>query len=88
VSYFPRLRKGPVRRHEPREHRTDELCGRHRSIPRLPPDRLAVGDEVSMNRRGQLDGQPDRLVVLDRVQFEFGHGSRFIPHKVRGRCRG
>ena len=69
----PELSEHAIGRHEPLEHRRDELRGFNSPLPRLTGQNLAIGDEVAVDHSRQLDGDPDRLVVLDGAELQLGH---------------
>lgn len=58
--------------HESRDHGRDQLP-RVYGLTCLSCQRFSVSDEISMNRRGQLDSHLYRFVVLKRRDFQLCH---------------
>jgi hypothetical protein len=72
-SLLSDLPEGPIGCHESLDHRGNELGRVGRCLPSFPADRLGVGNEIAMNRRGKFDGQFHRLVILERAELELRH---------------
>ena len=66
-------------RHEADDHRRDEFRGLDRFLCRFARKDFRVSDEIAMQRRRQLDCEPDRLYVFDRAELELRHRSRLQP---------
>jgi hypothetical protein len=54
-------------RYEFSQHGCDELGGIDGVLSGFARKRLGVGDKITMQRRGQFDRHPHRLVVFDRT---------------------
>lgn len=68
----PQLRKCAVSRHEPRQHRRNELQRVHRTAG-LASNRLRVCKEIPMDGRWQLGRNLHRLFVGNCSYPELGH---------------
>jgi hypothetical protein len=62
------LRKPPIRRHEARDHRCDQLGGLD-GLPTFAAKDLRVGKEIAVKGGGQFHRELHRLVVFERSEF-------------------
>ena len=69
LTAAPQFGEGAISRHEFLQHGRDELGRVDSALGGLSRKRLSVGDEIAMERRGQLDHHPDRLVVVNRAEL-------------------
>jgi len=58
------LREPPIRRHEPRDHRREQLGGLDR-LPALATKNLRICKKIAMQRGGQFHRYLHRLVVFE-----------------------
>ncbi len=65
------------------EHRRDEFC-RLEGFTRILCQDLRIGDQIAVQRGRQRDGELNGFVVIDRGEFQLGHGSaRFAATVAR-----
>ena len=83
-----KLGEGTVGRHEPLEHRGDQLRGFDGALPGLPREHLAVGHEIAMDGSGKVDGELHRPVVGNGAELQLGQGDLLKRGRVRARGRG
>jgi hypothetical protein len=62
------LREPPIRRHETRDHRRNQL-GRLDGLPIFAAQDFRIGEEIAMKGSGQLYRNLHRLVVFERTEF-------------------
>ena len=74
MTRAPSLGKSTICCHEPRQHGSNEFGGLDGLFRCLPRERLSIGDEIAMQRSGQLDRHLHRLVVLDRAELQLRYG--------------
>lgn len=61
------------------QQRGDEFARLNRPLRSLACENFGVGDEISVERRRQLDCERDRLQVFDRAELELRHRSPLHP---------
>jgi hypothetical protein len=68
------LTKGPIRSHEPLDHRRNQLCWIRNTLSRVFAKEPCVSDEIAMHGRGKFNRELDRLVISQRAELELRHG--------------
>jgi DNA-binding transcriptional LysR family regulator len=82
------LREPAIGLHEAGQHGADQLRRLDPGLAGLAAEGLGIGDEIAMERRRQLDRQPDGLVVEDRPELQLRHRRPLSRDRVRGPSRG
>src|SRR5208283_2291433 len=76
-------------RYEFFQHGCDELGWIDGVLSGFARKRPGVGDKIAMQRRGQVECHPDRLVVFDRAELQLRHvNTSSLKRRVRARDRG
>jgi hypothetical protein len=63
-----KLRKGPIRCHETRQHGGDQLERIADGLTALVSKELSIGKQIAMHGRGKLKSQLHRLIVGDSAE--------------------
>jgi hypothetical protein len=81
------LGEGAIGRHEPLEHRGDQLGGFDSALSGLSREHLTVGHEIAMEGSRKLDRQLHRPFVGNDAELQFGQGDLLKRGRVRARDR-
>jgi hypothetical protein len=73
------LGKGPIARHEARDHRRDELCWFNGGVAGFLGEGLDIEGKVPVDSGGKFDCDLHRSVVRHGGKFQFGHGAGSHP---------
>jgi hypothetical protein len=71
-SISPKTGEATIARDEPGEHVRDKFHGLDLP-PSLPSKKVSIEDEVSVHLGRQFEGELDRPVVGNGVEFQLGH---------------